>query len=449
MEKLFLYDNNSGLDFLADVARMLGSLLPIERVWWPHRPTQLAYMGHCAHRAAQQCEWVTFFDIDEFAYSTKGSGRLADVLRWIKLNEPKVAALELQMIAMSPLNASTAISKPISGVVHNYNCRWKATNVKSVIRPELVHPSLYAGVHFFCYHDRYRKVTLLSSAKTVLYHYKHQAWEVYKRKYQSRASPASKPFDDHVGVLEKPSAKWWKETGFCRAEDHTMHFHTMCALSYRVNHVNCTAQRTAAPLLIVGSGGLGSGMTWMLMALRDAVTGVTSGSSGSGNSDVLVTVDWTMAILRPSQNNTRNPNPLRRYHQIFHLVREPLEAIRAITTYGDREWTIARDLVGFDASYYTNSLTRALHFWLIWSQLIDLVADWHFRVEDAAITDVCDRAGLECTSQNSDTLRRFARTSKPVLLTWAILTALDPNITHLAQEQARLYGYSVPVSQVG
>ena len=60
------YDNDSGQDFLESVARMLSSLMPVEHVWWPHRPTQLAYMGHCAHMAAQQCEWVTFFDIDEF-----------------------------------------------------------------------------------------------------------------------------------------------------------------------------------------------------------------------------------------------------------------------------------------------------------------------------------------------------------------------------------------------
>eukprot|EP00035_Acanthoeca_spectabilis_P032088 m.17128 g.17128 ORF g.17128 m.17128 type:complete len:659 (+) comp5142_c0_seq1:186-2162(+) len=447
VEKLFLYDNDSGLDFLADVAKMLGSMLPIERVWWPQFPTQLAYMGHCAQRAAQQCEWVTFFDIDEFVYSKKGTGRLADLLRRVEVNEPQVAALEIQMIAMSPINATTVVKKPIGGVVHNYNCRWRATNVKSVIRASLVHPSLYGGVHFFCYKEGYRKVTLLSTGNPVLYHYKHQAWEIYSRKYQRRASPASKPFDDHAGRLDTPSTKWWKETRFCKAKDYTIHFHTLCALSYRVAGPNCTARRPAAQVLVVGTGGLGSGMTWMLLALRRSVSAAVGGgpavtaTAAAGGKAVLATVDWTKAVLRPPVNNTRNPNPLRRYRRIFHLVRDPLEAIVAVTTYSEREWVIVHRLIGFDAAYYPDPLLRALHFWVIWNQLIEMTADWRFRVEDVAFVDLCARAGLHCDSNLVAGERVFARTKDAPSLTWAKLSALDPNITSIAQQQARSYGY--------
>ena len=62
-------------------------------------------------------------------YSNEHGGRLDTTLRRLQETQPSTAALEIQMIAMSPLNASAVIAKPEGGVVHNYNCRWRATNV--------------------------------------------------------------------------------------------------------------------------------------------------------------------------------------------------------------------------------------------------------------------------------------------------------------------------------
>ena len=72
-------------------------------------------------------------------YTSEGTGRLDDTLRHLQATKPTLAGLEMQMIAMSPINASAVITKPVGGVVHNYNCRWKATNVCNplvVICPE-------------------------------------------------------------------------------------------------------------------------------------------------------------------------------------------------------------------------------------------------------------------------------------------------------------------------
>jgi hypothetical protein len=115
-----------------------------------------------------------------------------------------------------------------------------AIQIKSVVRASLLHTSLYAGVHFFCYQQGYRKQTLYSWDNPVLYHYKHQAWEVYHRKHLRRASPASKPFVGGDVNVSMPSNRWWKESTFCKGADYTINHHTLCALSYRVAGPNCT-----------------------------------------------------------------------------------------------------------------------------------------------------------------------------------------------------------------
>jgi hypothetical protein len=134
-----------------------------------------------------------------------------------------------------------------------------------------------------------------------------------------------------------------------------------------------------------------------------------------------------------------------RYSQVFHLVREPLAAMRAISGYGQTEWSTVRDLIGFDTAKYANPRLCALHFYVIWNQLIELVADWRFRVEDTPVTELCTRAGLECDEVESESPTHHgafpaARGTTP--FTWSELQSLDSDITELAKELASTYGYS-------
>jgi hypothetical protein len=131
---------------------------------------------------------------------------------------------------------------------------------------------------------------------------------------------------------------------------------------------------------------------------------------------------------------------------VFHLVREPLATMRAISGYGQNEWSTVRDLSGFDtAKYANNSRLCALHFYVIWNQIIELVADLRFRVEDTPIAELCSRAALECDEAESASPAAHgdafpvARGTTPFM--WNEHN-LDPDITVLAQELAARYGYA-------
>jgi hypothetical protein len=64
VQRWFLYDNNND-DNIEEVIESLGSF-NVSRHMWPWIKTQEAGFSHCALRARQECEWVTFMDVDEF-----------------------------------------------------------------------------------------------------------------------------------------------------------------------------------------------------------------------------------------------------------------------------------------------------------------------------------------------------------------------------------------------
>lgn len=338
---------------------------------------------------------------------------------------------------MGPVNATEVVRKPPGGVVRNYQCLWKATNVKTVIRPETVHPSLFGGVHFFCYNKGFIKKTLHSYHNPVIYHYKSQAWEVTMRKYKRRASPASKPFLYTNISIDAPADKWVREIGFCRKQQPLMFDHVRCALSQKWVGLNCSSG-AVAQLLITGSGGLGSGMGWTWAQLRKSLEDFPQAASSTS-------VDWTSGLIRPISSSL-DPNPELRFRYIFHQTREPLAAITAITTISKPDWATVRKVSGFDARRYTDPVHRALHFWVIWNQLLETISDWTFQVESASFEEICKRAELlpDC-SEGSPFERGADGTPIPQgaqeVLQWADLMRVDPNITLVARGMAARYGY--------
>ena len=78
--------------------------------------------------------------------------------------------------------------------------------------------------------------------------------------------------------------------------------------------------------------------------------------------------------------------------------------------------------------------------------MIELVADWRFRVEDTPIAELCSRAALECDEAESAAPAAH-RDAYPVArgttpFTWNELHNRDPDSTVLAQELAARYGYA-------
>ncbi|PIA51410.1 hypothetical protein AQUCO_01100320v1 [Aquilegia coerulea] len=80
VQRWFIYDNNSE-DAIDEVIESLErSGYRITRHVWLWIKTQEAGFAHCALRARQSCEWVGFFDVDEFLHFPSGIS-LQNVLR--------------------------------------------------------------------------------------------------------------------------------------------------------------------------------------------------------------------------------------------------------------------------------------------------------------------------------------------------------------------------------
>ena len=96
--------------------------------------------------------------------------------------------------------------------------------------------------------------------------------------------------------------------------------------------------------------------------------------------------------------------------------------------------------------------TRALHFWVIWNQLLETVTDWSYQVETVEFDEICERAELLPDCSEGEAFNRGkgaagipqASQSAAKALTWEDLAAVDPNITLVAQSMAARCGYEVP-----
>jgi hypothetical protein len=454
LEKIFVYDNDSDLDQLYDTSRLINSTMPIDHVKWPHQRVQPAYMAHCLLRATPQCTWVSFYDVDEFAMAKQADGRLDTILRTTERKWPKIGGIEVQMVAMVPPQgtplADLMYTPPLgSGVVRHYTCRNKATNIKTIAKSDTVLPSLYSGVHFMCYKKGYIKKTLRSHHNPMLLHYNTQAWEFMMRKHIRRASPASTMFYGKVS-LDEPSEKWAKQAiGACRAPgESAVYDTTLCALTFKalVTADHQCIQTDVRKLLVVGTGGLGSGMDWIDRNLPRRFYELISDGSFDQKE---VFVDWKSAIVRPPLSSSADAMVDRRFATVFHHVRDPLKAIAAITTYQADDWEHVRNSSGFDAKRFKNPIIRSLHHWVLWNQLIELISDHTYRVEDVNLDHLCSRANISraCNQTNASTIktiRTLPRASGAIAISWELLHRLDPGVTRIARIMANRYGYKVP-----
>lgn len=293
LQKVFIYDNDSEIDDLQGMVRWLRNIFDIELVPWHTHKTQLAYHGHCAVSAAPQCEWVSFTDVDEFVRlgpTVPNEHRAVlpegDRLRHFLGRVPKnMGGIEMPMITMSAGNTSL-IRKPPGGVVRNYECHGRGTNVKSVVRPNALHHSLVNMVHQYTYKAGYKvERYLLSDLGPKLLHYKNQAWEVHMRKYMRRASPATSPFKVPGGGLpqiDEPPAKWVKEVNSTCVRVTRAAAQTLWCGATRIiptGRASCAEagspaveHQTRLSAVIVGTGGIGSGSQWLRRQAR-AFTG--------------------------------------------------------------------------------------------------------------------------------------------------------------------------------
>ncbi|GFP80057.1 upf0392 protein rcom_0530710 [Phtheirospermum japonicum] len=196
VEKWFIYDNNSD-DGIEEVVQELDlDNYNVTRHIWPWIKTQEAGFSHCALRAKDECNWVSFMDVDEyfyFPYSTPGHQLFRelgyapqDSLRTLVANfSSNIGEVRTSCHSFGP---SGLKSKPAQGVTVGYTCRLQSPERhKSIIRPDALDSTLLNVVHHFHLRKGFEYMNLPQST-AVINHYKYQVWEVFRAKFYRRVA---------------------------------------------------------------------------------------------------------------------------------------------------------------------------------------------------------------------------------------------------------------------
>ncbi|GLT86367.1 hypothetical protein SLE2022_045100 [Rubroshorea leprosula] len=191
VERWFIYDNNSD-DGIQDV---IGELklqnYNVSRHTWPWIKTQEAGFSHCALRARKECEWVGFFDVDEFFYFPRHhrNGLPAqNSLRSLVSNFSSSGTIAEVRTACHSFGPSGLSSPPAEGVTVGYTCRLQSPERhKSIVRPELLNDTLLNVVHHFQLKEGLRHLNVPES-DVIINHYKYQVWETFRSKFFRRVA---------------------------------------------------------------------------------------------------------------------------------------------------------------------------------------------------------------------------------------------------------------------
>ncbi|KAL8518873.1 hypothetical protein ACS0TY_010004 [Phlomoides rotata] len=199
VERWFIYDNNSD-DGIEEVVQQLDlENFNVSRHVWPWIKTQEAGFSHCALKAKDECNWISFMDVDEyfyFPYSTPkhqrfrklgyaGKHSLRTLVANVSSSSRTIAEIRTSCHSFGP---SGLDSPPQQGVTVGYTCRVQSPERhKSIIRPDALDPSLLNVVHHFHIKKGYKYLNLPMST-AIINHYKYQVWEVFRAKFYRRVA---------------------------------------------------------------------------------------------------------------------------------------------------------------------------------------------------------------------------------------------------------------------
>lgn len=199
VERWFVYDNNSEDEIEGVVKELDLEGYNVTRHVWPWIKTQEAGFSHCAVRAKDECNWISFMDVDEyfyFPYSTpkhrrfrKAGYAMQNSLRTLVSNvsswSRSVAEIRTSCHSFGPSGLSSA---PPQGVTVGYTCRLQSPERhKSMIRADALDRTLLNVVHHFYLKKGYKYFNLPAST-AVINHYKYQVWEVFRAKFYRRVA---------------------------------------------------------------------------------------------------------------------------------------------------------------------------------------------------------------------------------------------------------------------
>ncbi|KAI4328327.1 hypothetical protein L6164_020688 [Bauhinia variegata] len=195
VEKWFIYDNNSDDDIEKVVQDLDLQGYNVNRKSWPWIKTQESGFSHCALAAREECNWVGFFDVDEFFYFPKefrsqlGQGLPGEnSLRSLVANFSSSTTIGEIRTACHSFGPSGLSSPPKQGVTIGYTCRLQSPERhKSIVRPDMLDISLLNVVHHFQLREGYRCLNIPESS-AIINHYKYQVWDTFKAKFFRRVA---------------------------------------------------------------------------------------------------------------------------------------------------------------------------------------------------------------------------------------------------------------------
>ncbi|XP_062111764.1 glycosyltransferase family 92 protein RCOM_0530710 [Humulus lupulus] len=195
VERWFIYDNNSD-DGIEEVVQELDlEGYNVSRQSWPWIKTQEAGFSHCALKAREECNWVGFFDVDEFFYLPNtfrhpqgpgfpGQNSLGELVANFS-SSTSIAEIRTTCHSFGPSGLS---SPPQKGVTVGYTCRLQSPERhKSVVRPELLDVTLLNVVHHFRLREGYKYLNVPENI-ALINHYKYQVWGNFRAKFYRRVA---------------------------------------------------------------------------------------------------------------------------------------------------------------------------------------------------------------------------------------------------------------------
>ncbi|KAF7850399.1 hypothetical protein BT93_L5533 [Corymbia citriodora subsp. variegata] len=196
IERWFIYDNNSD-DAIEEVIEELDSQnYNVSRQSWPWIKTQEAGFSHCVLRAREECNWVGFFDVDEFFYfqfpsnprrglGIPGKDTLKAMVANFSSSSPIIAEIRTVCHSFGP---SGLTSPPPRGVMVGYTCRLqRPERHKSIVRLDALDLTLLNEVHHFRLKEGFRYLNVPESIAAIN-HYKYQVWETFRTKFFRRVA---------------------------------------------------------------------------------------------------------------------------------------------------------------------------------------------------------------------------------------------------------------------
>lgn len=416
LTKVFIYDNMSKEDYLRGHLTWLGLLFDIEYVDYPLYMAQFGFVPHCGIRAMSQCQWTTFYDVDEYYVHPRNTlpQRLAAL-------PTKVGAMRAFMNFVRSHEVYPTL--PGGGILRNFNCPLRKLNYKTVLRAGAAERNFYNFAHIIEVDSRH---STLQDYDGELMHYAYLSLDMFLLKLHRRVSYATEEFfmvGDYKTRLQREYYDYWKNFT-CQPEPPT-YATFKCHTSYKQVSTVAYRSKPYPPYQCLVANNEADARSLAVVGDRGGLKVVQLGPGSS------VGKVWWIG-------HPQNGQP--RFRRLVHVVEQPLDGIGLLMQ--EQEQRSAPADATLAKAPYSVRLLAAMLEWVSVHQMFELVADARVRAEDVrSCPELCSASDASaCQTECSIVpLPTPQRDTKP---SWAHTWAVNSHLSHVIVRMARNYGYT-------